>query len=98
MRTNASISGTSTSTPTTVTKAAPECRPNNPMATATANSKKLLAPIKPAGAAMLCGTFQTLAQPYAIKNIKTRSEEHTSELQSRPHLVCRLLLEKKKQI
>src|SRR3989442_9815587 len=25
-----------------------------------------------------------------------RSEEHTSELQSRPHLVCRLLLEKKK--
>src|SRR5690554_7285628 len=28
---------------------------------------------------------------------ETRSEEHTSELQSRPHLVCRLLLEKKKQ-
>src|SRR5690554_6958578 len=27
---------------------------------------------------------------------RTRSEEHTSELQSRPHLVCRLLLEKKK--
>src|SRR5690554_7283733 len=27
---------------------------------------------------------------------KKRSEEHTSELQSRPHLVCRLLLEKKK--
>src|SRR5690554_7080487 len=27
-----------------------------------------------------------------------RSEEHTSELQSRPHLVCRLLLEKKKTI
>src|SRR3989442_4097251 len=25
-----------------------------------------------------------------------RSEEHTSELQSRPHLVCRLLLEKKR--
>src|SRR5690554_7567510 len=28
--------------------------------------------------------------------IEPRSEEHTSELQSRPHLVCRLLLEKKK--
>src|SRR2546422_4107090 len=28
----------------------------------------------------------------------TRSEEHTSELQSRLHLVCRLLLEKKKKI
>src|SRR3989442_6785702 len=27
-----------------------------------------------------------------------RSEEHTSELQSRPHLVCRLLLEKKTQL
>src|SRR3989442_9912646 len=27
-----------------------------------------------------------------------RSEEHTSELQSRPHLVCRLLLEKKKYL
>src|SRR5690554_7146235 len=27
-----------------------------------------------------------------------RSEEHTSELQSRPHLVCRLLLEKKNTI
>src|SRR5690625_6978182 len=29
---------------------------------------------------------------------QTRSEEHTSELQSRGHLVCRLLLEKKKEI
>src|SRR5690554_7301685 len=28
--------------------------------------------------------------------VAPRSEEHTSELQSRPHLVCRLLLEKKK--
>src|SRR3989442_4078019 len=28
--------------------------------------------------------------------IEDRSEEHTSELQSRPHLVCRLLLVKKK--
>src|SRR5690554_7335221 len=28
--------------------------------------------------------------------LQFRSEEHTSELQSRPHLVCRLLLEKKK--
>src|SRR5436305_9945531 len=29
--------------------------------------------------------------------VVVRSEEHTSELQSRPHLVCRLLLEKKKK-
>src|SRR5690554_7773941 len=37
----------------------------------------------------------------ALKRIQNgeyaRSEEHTSELQSRPHLVCRLLLEKKKK-
>src|SRR6266498_5839199 len=33
----------------------------------------------------------------ASSRAKVRSEEHTSELQSRPHLVCRLLLEKKKQ-
>src|SRR5690554_7470761 len=31
------------------------------------------------------------------QKIRRRSEEHTSELQSRPHLVCRLLLEKKKE-
>src|SRR5690625_6936230 len=30
-----------------------------------------------------------------IENQRVRSEEHTSELQSRGHLVCRLLLEKK---
>src|SRR5947209_16418437 len=33
----------------------------------------------------------------ARRGIPTRSEEHTSELQSRQYLVCRLLLEKKKQ-
>src|SRR5262245_64148088 len=33
----------------------------------------------------------------AIAQIEGRSEEHTSELQSLRHLVCRLLLEKKKQ-
>ena len=32
----------------------------------------------------------------ACPNVKFRSEEHTSELQSPGHLVCRLLLEKKK--
>src|SRR5690625_6317869 len=35
-------------------------------------------------------------QQYAVMD--GRSEEHTSELQSRGHLVCRLLLEKKKRI
>src|SRR2546429_3194803 len=36
----------------------------------------------------------SMARPRA--SCSTRSEEHTSELQSRLHLVCRLLLEKKK--
>src|SRR4249920_4007164 len=34
--------------------------------------------------------------PTSARPSARRSEEHTSELQSRPHLVCRLLLEKKK--
>src|SRR5437870_12319423 len=33
-----------------------------------------------------------------VLDVEERSEEHTSELQSRGHLVCRLLLEKKKKI
>src|SRR5687768_18188674 len=53
-------------------------------------------------------TTVTLTQPTAVVatatdivlpcfgNTTSRSEEHTSELQSRLHLVCRLLLEKKK--
>src|SRR5687768_18269843 len=32
-----------------------------------------------------------------VEFVRPRSEEHTSELQSRLHLVCRLLLEKKKK-
>src|SRR2546429_6472854 len=38
------------------------------------------------------------AQVIAKTGFETRSEEHTSELQSRLHLVCRLLLEKTKTI
>src|SRR5690606_39653382 len=38
----------------------------------------------------------TLFLPMVHPNFPTRSEEHTSELQSRENLVCRLLLEKKK--
>src|SRR3989442_1878016 len=41
-------------------------------------------------------TRQQLARA-GVDVIDSRSEEHTSELQSRPHLVCRLLLEKKKK-
>src|SRR5258707_8697683 len=48
------------------------------------------------------GTISANVLPYTIQprstlaEIVPRSEEHTSELQSRQYLVCRLLLEKKK--
>src|SRR5207302_10592460 len=43
-------------------------------------------------------TGATMAEQFdvAAGNVVKRSEEHTSELQSRENLVCRLLLEKKK--
>src|SRR5947199_1019249 len=42
--------------------------------------------------------WNTLHQPASVMKLgDPRSEEHTSELQSLRHLVCRLLLEKKKQ-
>src|SRR3989442_11427304 len=42
------------------------------------------------------GSTCSATRRLARKMYCRRSEEHTSELQSRPHLVCRLLLEKKK--
>src|SRR2546422_8006032 len=55
-----------------------------------------------AGAGMRHPFLATISQRLAEREIATlrdllRSEEHTSELQSRLHLVCRLLLEKKKK-
>src|SRR2546422_4603042 len=41
--------------------------------------------------------FKPLGERGRLKFRAERSEEHTSELQSRLHLVCRLLLEKKKK-
>src|SRR5690554_7249832 len=41
--------------------------------------------------------FKKATTKASLSYISSRSEEHTSELQSRPHLVCRLLLEKKKK-
>src|SRR5579872_7628124 len=41
---------------------------------------------------------RTSSRKRSAWSTSARSEEHTSELQSRPHLVCRLLLEKKKKI
>src|SRR2546422_1414882 len=62
----------------------------------------------PAGTAAVAKRCQPAAIPTAAKTTRAvtviirfiaqlfRSQEHTSELQSRLHLVCRLLLEKKK--
>src|SRR2546429_5249783 len=44
----------------------------------------------------ICKLRQSSAT-HSSARTKARSEEHTSELQSRLHLVCRLLLEKKKK-
>src|SRR2546423_7479834 len=44
------------------------------------------------------GRWTTRAQPRPLVRQSGRSEEHTSELQSLAYLVCRLLLEKKKNI
>src|SRR5690554_7741471 len=45
---------------------------------------------------LLTRDFIDLRAQLTDMTAQSRSEEHTSELQSRPHLVCRLLLEKKK--
>lgn len=58
--TRISITGTSVKTPTVVASAAGEVVPNNAIATATESSKKLEAPIIPAGAAMSWVSFNHL--------------------------------------
>src|SRR4051812_49662721 len=50
------------------------------------------------GATVACGPdWQTAAPAVFESTCDSRSEEHTSELQSHVNLVCRLLLEKKKK-
>src|SRR3989442_2366235 len=52
--------------------------------------------LKAGGAELVLCASNPLSTTDAAEH-QLRSEEHTSELQSRPHLVCRLLLEKKKK-
>src|SRR5438552_13864012 len=70
---------------------------------------KVLKAVRPASPAQLVrGQFtgyrrepgvaaDSRVETYAALALRKRSEEHTSELQSPDHLVCRLLLEKKKK-
>src|SRR2546426_5087391 len=53
-------------------------------------SSKAIAPVAP-------GPLNSLRAELRSRQLRARSEEHTSELQSPCNLVCRLLLEKKKQ-
>src|SRR5688572_31830219 len=61
----------------------------------TGSSARLVTPAAPAPAAVEHATAPAPPMP-ATTVSATRSEEHTSELQSQSNLVCRLLLEKKK--
>src|SRR5205809_4681224 len=60
-----------------------------------------IAPVNTIGASASCRTSHSIAVSSSVSvpcvTTTPRSEEHTSELQSRLHLVCRLLLEKKKK-
>src|SRR5258708_31422445 len=57
-----------------------------------------LAPARPpAGCCEWCFAISMKDGAAWHRNCEARSEEHTSELQSPDHLVCRLLLEKKKK-
>src|SRR3712207_8003591 len=51
-----------------------------------------------AQAALAASSYTGLDERAEVQGRLERSEEHTSELQSRQYLVCRLLLEKKKKI
>src|SRR2546422_7735227 len=55
-----------------------------------------LAGVTPPRDALLVARLRAAGAVILGKTNLSRSEEHTSELQSRLHLVCRLLLEKKK--
>src|SRR5436309_1608326 len=71
-------------------------RPTNAAEAARANTR-----IRPClgriSASPLCRSNGHSAAGGIVREQATRSEEHTSELQSRENLVCRLLLEKKKK-
>src|SRR5690554_7373362 len=68
----------------------------NPVSAVTQAARELFGNVDPLGPTSEAWSMQNPVL-YTLIWIVVRSEEHTSELQSRPHLVCRLLLEKKKK-
>src|SRR3712207_7625867 len=85
---------------TTLFRSEPIARPNvnRSFAYATAISRHVSTEPAASAARSACARYHALAASCAATPSSTvRSEEHTSELQSRQYLVCRLLLEKKKK-
>src|SRR5690625_4161681 len=79
---------------------APTCLPAGVLAADCAASRAAASDTAPGSALPLLRSATRAARPReavrsAVARAPSRSEEHTSELQSRGHLVCRLLLEKK---
>src|SRR3712207_7529945 len=62
-----------------------------------AGAQLLLEPVRAQLPGLPAGGRRLALQGTDLERAEDRSEEHTSELQSRQYLVCRLLLEKKKQ-
>src|SRR5436309_11357704 len=67
-----------------------------PYTTLFRSSPRFAGPVVGASAGAF-GLVAAFAMLYSERSLTIRSEEHTSELQSRENLVCRLLLEKKKK-
>src|SRR5690625_5501155 len=70
-----------------------------PIALTVEYAKQMIEAEKKTGKKLMIGHNQRFTKAHQkAKQIIERSEEHTSELQSRGHIVCRLLLEKKNRI
>src|SRR2546429_3355087 len=67
----------------------------SPRAARSAAAQKYCASSRGASGTPLKPGMLHMSTTYGVPSLSMRSEEHTSELQSRLHLVCRLLLEKK---
>src|SRR5690625_6128037 len=84
--------GTPTASPRARSGCAPDCAMVSRMESSIGRAHHQFAP----SSTMRTGVGETMPALAEI-TARRRSEEHTSELQSRGHLVCRLLLEKKKK-
>src|SRR3989449_7525343 len=91
-------------TATSVSFIASQVKRMKPLRFPTALTPPVLRRLGLADVVILClvagaiATVVAFAREFEAPFLQARSEEHTSELQSRLHLVCRLLLEKKKKM